>query len=131
MGQQQLLLLALSAIIVGLAIVVGVNMFSEGAGKANQDAVTTDVLTIATRAQAWYRKPAQFGGGGRSFVGISWNVLQLDSTNVNGSYALSNITASTLDVTGTGTEDLNGDGTPLTVKVTVTPDSVRQAIITQ
>jgi len=38
MGQQQLLLLVLSALIVGAAVVVGINMFSQNAAQANQDA---------------------------------------------------------------------------------------------
>ena len=77
MGQQQLLLLALSTIIVGLAIVMGINMFGENAAQSNLDAVTNDVLTIASRAQGWYRKPAQMGGGGRSFSGLSGNPAPL------------------------------------------------------
>lgn len=50
MGQQQLLLLVLGAIIVGVAIVVGVNMFSTSAVNANRDAVLQDCMTLATRA---------------------------------------------------------------------------------
>lgn len=132
MGQQQLLLLALSAIIVGLAIVVGINMFGEGAAQANQDAVVNDVLTIATRAQSWFRKPAQFGGGGRSFTNCTLDTLRFVSPNENGSYVITpQAGGATATVVGTGTEDINGDGTPLTVTVTVGADTVSTAIITQ
>ncbi|MCH7677569.1 hypothetical protein IH879_21845, partial [candidate division KSB1 bacterium] len=58
MGQQQLLLLVLSAIIVGVSIVIGINMFTSSAVQANQDAVLQDCMMIAARAQEWYRKPA-------------------------------------------------------------------------
>ena len=132
MGQQQLLLLALSAIIVGLAIVVGINMFGEGAAQANQDAVVNDVLTIATRAQGWYRKPAQFGGGGRSYNNVTLDTLQFVSPNENGSYTLTVLAGGdSLQVVGTGTEDLNGDGTPLSVTVNVGANGASAAVITQ
>ncbi len=129
MGQQQLLLLILSAIIVGVAIVMGINMFGENAVQANQDAVTQDVLTIASRAQGWYRRPAQLGGGGRSFNGF--NDLQLinfaDSTS-NGKYAFT-VTGGgdSLQIVGTGQEDGNGDGTPLTVTVSIGADGASAA----
>jgi hypothetical protein len=130
MGQQQLLLLILSAIIVGIAIVVGINMFGQNAVQANQDAVTQDVLTIASRAQGWYRRPVQLGGGGKSFLGITLPLLNFGATNSNGGYGLGTITATTVEVIGTGTEDSDGDGTPITVKVTVGADSVSKALLT-
>lgn len=70
MGQQQLLLLILAAVIVGVAITLGINMFAQNSAQANQEAVMQDVLTIASRAQAWYRRPVQMGGGGRTFDGL-------------------------------------------------------------
>ncbi len=124
MGQQQLLLLILSAIIVGIAIVMGINMFGENAVQANQDAVTQDVLTVASRAQGWYRRPTQMGGGGRSFIGLDLADLNFATTNDNGAYALSGIAAGQFVVTGTGTEDGDSDGGMLSVTVTVFPDSV-------
>jgi hypothetical protein len=133
MGQQQLLLLALSTIIVGLAIVMGINMFGENAAQSNLDAVTNDVLTIASRAQGWYRKPAQMGGGGRTFSAVGTKPstkLNFPDSTENGSYVLTPGTQ-TLTVKGTGKEDINGNGNLLTVEVIVTPDSVRTATITQ
>jgi len=131
MGQQQLLLLILSAVIVGVAIVMGINMFSENAGQANQDAVMQDVLTIASRAQAWYRRPVQLGGGGRTYVGMTLANLNFDAANDNGTYLLSGNSATNVTITGTGTEDPDGDGTELAVLVSVGADTVGAATITQ
>ena len=64
MGQQQLLLLVLGVVIVGLAVVVGINAFSENQKQANADAMVTDALRIASDIQAYAAKPDQFGGGG-------------------------------------------------------------------
>ena len=130
MGQQQLLLLILSAIIVGVAIVVGINMFGENAVQANQDAVTQDVLTIASRAQGWYRRPAQLGGGGRTFVGMDLGDLNFNTSNDNGSFALSGNSATQVTITGTGTEDGGGAAGNLTVTVTVFADSVGALTVT-
>jgi len=128
MGQQQLLLLILAAIIVGIAIVMGINMFGENAVQANQDAVTQDVLTVASRAQGWFRRPTQMGGGGRTFTPAAGNMtlakLNFAGTNDNGTYALSGLAAGQFVVTGTGTEDGDSDGQELSVTVTVFPDSV-------
>ncbi len=123
MGQQQLLLLVLSAIIVGVSIVIGINMFSSSAVQANQDAVLQDCLNIAARAQEWYRKPLVMAGGGRVFTGVGLSQLNIDSTNANGTYAL-NITAQSLSIAGTGVE-----GSPLVVTVVAAPDSITSTTI--
>ncbi len=62
MGQQQLILLVLATIIVGLAIVVGIRTFTENSTKSNSDALMQDAVRMANDAQAWKQKPAMFGG---------------------------------------------------------------------
>ena len=62
MGQQQLLLLVLGIVIVGIAIVVGINAYSENSVKSNFDALLQDGLRIASDAQSWKSKPELFGG---------------------------------------------------------------------
>ncbi len=63
MGQQQLLLLVLGIVIVGLAVVVGIQAFSENQKQANADQMVNDAIRIASDAQAWKLKPGAFGGG--------------------------------------------------------------------
>ncbi|RIK82182.1 hypothetical protein DCC62_00795 [candidate division KSB1 bacterium] len=130
MGQQQLLLLILAAVIVGVAITLGINMFAQNSAQANQEAVMQDVLTIASRAQAWYRRPVQMGGGGRSYANMTLANLNFPQTNANGTYALSGGNATTVQIEGTGVEDGNGDGNELEVVALITPDSVRTMTIT-
>jgi hypothetical protein len=62
MGQQQLLLLVLATVIVGIAIAVGILAFRENTVRSNYDALVQDVIRIASDAQAWKLKPAMFGG---------------------------------------------------------------------
>ena len=75
MGQQQLLLLVLGIVIVGLAVVVGIQAFGENQKKSNSDAITNDVIRIASDAQAWNLKPAAFGGGNGTFTGVTLEKL--------------------------------------------------------
>jgi Tfp pilus assembly protein PilE len=98
MGQQQLLLVILVTIIVGIATVVAINTFGSAADAANIDSVRNDVLAIASSAQGYYMKPAMLGGGGRTFTGLTFNELAfpangisadgLTAQNENGRYVL-------------------------------------------
>lgn len=132
MGQQQLLLLVLAAVIVGAAILLGISLFGQGAAQANQEAVVHDIMNIASRAQTWYRRPVAMGGGGRSFAGLNGNLAPINwpASNTNGSYSISGGNATTATITGDGTEDGNGDGTPLQVVAIITPDSIRTLTVT-
>lgn len=122
MGQQQLLLLVLGAIIVGVAIVVGINMFSSSAVNANRDAVVQDCMTLATRAQQWYRTPLVLGGGGRSFALITLDELRFPTSNENGTFQFLAPAAGQVTVEGTGREP--NPTTPLVVTIDVFPDSI-------
>lgn len=133
MGQQQLLLIVLSVIIVGISVVVGIQTFSSSAAAANQDAVVADLTKMGSDAQGWYRKPSMLGGGGSSFGSTTLTLLGYPTTpaDVAGSYATSNgdytITSrsgSDFVIQGVGKEDGDGDGTPVTVDMTVQPNNV-------
>ncbi len=124
MGQQQLLLIVLGVIIVGIAVVVGINIFSASSSNANRDAVVSDLTNLASMAQQYYRKPKAMGGGGNSFEGFTDDLVPASlKENANGTYA---ITAGTTSITITGTGKENGfDGSSkIDVDMTVYADSV-------
>lgn len=77
MGQQQLLLLVLSIVLVGLAVVVGIEAFAENQRKSQIDAMTTESIDIASDAQAWLLKPVAFGGPteGQGFLDLTYGDL--------------------------------------------------------
>ena len=64
MGQQQLLLIILGVIIVGVAIAVGISQFGSNAEKSAKDAVLTDLNNIAADAFQFKIRPISMGGGG-------------------------------------------------------------------
>lgn len=124
MGTQQLLLIVLSVIIVGIAVTVGISIFGSDTQQANADAVVQDCIRIASGAQSYYRKPAILGGGGCSFSGLTlakcnWN----SEANANGMYSLSAITGDHFTITGNGTLNTH-------VSVTVYADSISLPVIT-
>jgi hypothetical protein len=87
MGQQQLLLIILGVIIVGIAIAVGLSMFSAQSIGASKDAMVTDLLNLSANAYQFYVRPVAMGGGGNSFVG--YGIPTKLATNENGTYAIS------------------------------------------
>ena len=107
MGQQQLLLLVLGIVIVGLAVVVGIQAFGENQSKANADALVNDGVRLASDAQAWKLKPQAFGGGADAagFTGLSLAQLGYDNpySNLNGTW-----TSTVTSVTVNGTTEANG-----------------------
>ena len=90
MGQQQLLLIVLGVIIVGIAIAVGISMFKSSAVDANRSAIAGDLANLASKAQRYYRTPVELGGGGNSFANFA--LSPLDTANANGSYRVEILT---------------------------------------
>lgn len=125
MGQQQLLLIVLGVIIVGIAVVVGINVFTASSSNANRDAVVSDLTNLASNAQQFYRKPTALGGGGNTFTG--WTIPTNLTSTPNGSYTAT-VAAQSVTLVGLGNE-IGNDGTdPVQVTMTVTPTKVTTAI---
>ena len=130
MGQQQLLLIVLGVIIVGIAVVIGIQMFSSSAVQANLDGVISDLNKMGSDAQAWYRKPASMGGGGRTFTTLTaLSLIGAPSSNANSSAYTLIPTATTgnndsIAITGI-TNELGADGaTGIIVKMGISKDAV-------
>jgi len=126
MGQQQLLLIVLGVIIVGIAVVVGINVFTASSTQANRDAVIADLTNLASLAQQYYRKPTALGGGGNSFTG--WTIpAQLDTTG-NGTYTAT-VSAQSVTLVGVGNETGNNGSTPVQVTMVVGPTRITSTTI--
>jgi hypothetical protein len=134
MGQQQLLLIILGVIVVGIAVAVGITMFSDSAINANRDALSNDLVNLASRAQQFYRRPTSLGGGGNSFTALNTNAISLltnKPSNANGSYSITGAgtgsgSSAQVIITGVGNEIFNGS--PVSVMVFVWPD--RDSMVT-
>ena len=71
MGTAQLLYIVLGVIIVGLAIFAGLNIFQSYLQDTEREQLINHCLTILSRAEEYYKKSADLGGGGGSYRGFS------------------------------------------------------------
>ena len=129
MGQQQLLLIVLGVIIVGIAVVVGINVFTASSMNANRDAVISDLTTLAAMAQQHFRKPTAMGGGGNAFTG--WVVPASLSQTANMSAAVTpTVTATSITLVGTGTETGTNGSSEVLVTMVVGKDAITSTTLT-
>lgn len=127
MGQQQLLLIALSVIIVGAAVAVGVNMMNQGAEEAEMDKFYQHASYVATNASAAYKKPSTMGGLDQDFnnIGSGTTAQKCSALGVKDSVGTSDIYISDVtiahadSVTITIDDTEGGDGSGFYGKFTV------------
>ncbi len=124
MGQQQLLLVILVAITIGIATVVAMQVTSSQLENSNETQVRQDVQSIASSARGFYRKPGALDGGGSSFKEMTFRQTSfpksgmsndaLKTYNENGTYVISSRSESqfTLEAYPT-TNDNYDDENPL------------------
>jgi hypothetical protein len=86
MGQQQILLVIVGVIIVGLAIAVGLALFSAQSVASNRDAMITDLQHISMLAYQFRITPRAMGGGqGDYSLFVIPSQMQ---SNSNGTYSI-------------------------------------------
>ncbi|MCS7229969.1 MAG: hypothetical protein RMJ81_06505 [Candidatus Kryptonium sp.] len=127
MGQQQLLLLVLGAIIVTIAIAVAINIFISRSGAIAEQYLNdtiNDCLNIGQKAQAWARKPAELGGGGWSFQNFSLSYINFPEST---SYAKYKIAIRTTDSIVIVAQTITGQ----IVEVSVTHHNISKPRVTR
>ena len=116
MGTQQILLIVLSVIIVGIAVAVGITMFNQQAFNSNRNACLSDLNMFAAQSQAFFKTPESHGGAGSDVAQVTlaelgeWIGFDFDGTNTlttgNGTFVMSLINGdSTLQINATGNEN--------------------------
>ncbi len=126
MGQQQLLLIVLALIIVGIAIAVSIQLFRSNAIESKRDILIVETTSLGLMALQYYKKPAELGGGSKSFEG--WKIPSQLRTTENGNFKISTTSATELIITGTGTEVITGTDS-IEVQTTVTANDINSIII--
>jgi len=128
MGTQQILLIAVGVVIIGIMIAVGLFMFRDQAAATARDSISNDLVALATAAQKYYRRPETFGGGGNTWKGLTMYKLTTKPYNANGSYLLTPDpvpgTATFITITGIGTELGTDEQQPVKLTMTVMADSI-------
>jgi len=125
MGQQQLLLIVLGVIIVGIAIILGITMFRQNSIDGKRDLLINEGMTVANNAREYFHKPTPYGGGGYHFDG--WVIPSQMLTSANGSYTAT-VNSDNVEIIGTGNELVSGTDL-VEVKFIVTSDSIVTIIV--
>ena len=109
MGQQQLLLIVLGVIVVGIAIAAGMGLFSSNKVTSIKDELVNQNLAIGAVAQQYYSKPTSMGGGNQSFLnfGLAAAPLGKMAFTTNGTYAAGTGDANGIVITATPRANLN------------------------
>ncbi len=119
MGQTQLFLVVLGMMLIGIAIYVGVSIFSANTVEDSRNAIIVDLQNFAARANAFYWKPTTQGGGGKSFAGISMSSVYPMSENANAAYHIESAQDDQCIISGVGkVVTSNGDSIRVRIRVT-------------
>jgi hypothetical protein len=124
MGQQQLLLVILGVLIVGVAISVGIMMFKGNAVESSRTAIINDLSYFAMRARQMYFKPKTLGGSEHDFSGITLNMLTPLSQNENGRYFIESAGKDSLILVGVGKIVVHSD----TIRIRMMTNEATQRI---
>jgi len=99
MGQQQLLLVVLGVIVVGIAIGLANQLFDTHAEDSNLDSIASELVNLGTLAQQYFNKPSGMGGGGKSFV--NWVIPAELDTTTSGIYEIATVQNKLIIISGT------------------------------
>jgi hypothetical protein len=63
------LLILLGVIAVGIAVFIGITLFSESAAETNREELVSVLTSLGAMAQEYYQTPTIMGGGNKKFKG--------------------------------------------------------------
>ena len=102
MGQQQLLLLVISVVLVGFAVMAGFVAAESKFKQSSADTLVEHNLTIASEAVFWKTKRDPFNGGNARYTGLETDGMQtlfLGETTETGTFKITCASASRLEIT--------------------------------
>ena len=106
MGQQQLLLLVIGVILVGLAVMAGLSAMQTHIRQDEADGLVDRSLAIATYAYNWKSRNNPFAGGDQSYENLAddgMGTLALDLETVRGRFDITNAWPDSVEITAVST----------------------------
>ena len=136
MGYQQFLMIVLVVLIVAITISVGFDVFKQISRDINRRAIISDMNIYASVANAFYKTPASFGGGGREWdidglgywLGLDYEHTTNTTSSNNGIYTFSS-SGDILTIIGVGTETGNNGSTNVQATMTLNGESCEIVIV--
>lgn len=103
MGQSQLLIIAVSVLIIGIAILAGSGFFQSEDLETAKKSMINDINHIAMNARRYYSRPGALAGGNFQYTG--YVVPTKFRTTGNGVYDARVINSKVLEITGKWSRD--------------------------
>ncbi len=116
MGYQQVLMLFLSVVIIGISVTVGITIYIHEMTRINRQSIISDMNIFAGIANTFYKTPANMGGGDRTWdvdkmgmwFGYNYDADNNSISNSNGTYTFS-LSDDILTIVGIG-NSIGNDG---------------------
>lgn len=126
MGVQQLLLLVLTVIIIGISVSAGIIIFNQTLIRNNRLAIIDDMNIFVGAANTYYKTPLDMGGGNRTWdvdamgpwFGYNYDAANNSISNDNGTFVFSS-DGDVLTILATGTEPGTNGSTNVEVILTL------------
>lgn len=108
MGQQQLLLLVLTIVVVTIAVFIGIDLFDKASQRHHVDELVRYSVDVTSDAIAWREKKSPYLGGGGSYakLGTGTDGLEkflISSNRPPGQLAIEELTPNTMTIVGIST----------------------------
>lgn len=120
MGQQQLLLIALSVIIVGIAVASGISIVASASQQANRDEIISNLIQLNAMARTHYNLPTVLGGGGHSYENFKIPKALTENGNGTFEHTQTGHKSDHIHFTGTGTSIGNDGVEPVQIEIRIT-----------
>ncbi len=127
MGQQQILLLVLTIVIVSIAVFIGIAFFGEMLRQRHVDLLVNHAVHVASEAVTWRAKGTSFLGGGDSYSDLGTDgmaKLLMAPDRVPGTFQITKAIGDDLEVTG-----VSNDFPEVGVRVVVEEQDIVDTII--
>jgi hypothetical protein len=103
LGQQQLLLLTVAALIVSVSVAVGYEQFHAHYIQSNREGVTMNLVNITAHAYQYKTRPSTIGGGSGSYR--SYQIPSRMVSDAYGVYILGSVGDNSIEVRGVSKMD--------------------------
>lgn len=123
MSTQQILLIVLAILIIGISIAIALVYFNDHSAAANRDGLTNDLINLSVRVHQYFVRPKTWGGGEKSFEGLTMQYLTSHPQNAHGTISIVSVDSTKVVLEGVGISR-GSDGNLITVRMTVFPDSL-------
>jgi hypothetical protein len=137
MGTQQILLIVLGVIIVGVAVAVGISMFGNQAYNSNKQAVAAELTDYAAQVLQFWKTPASMGGAGgvitnvtvaktASYIGFTGASSSI--TTDNGEFRVTAVDGNVVTLKGLGKENKSNSFPYVTTTVDLSNSAIATTI---